>query len=153
MKIQDMKSPKGTRRPKRRKGRGMGSGRGKTGGRGSKGQKSRSGSKRAFGFEGGQMPLMRRIPKRGFRPRGKKEYSIINLEKLNIFKEGTHVTPFLLKDKRLIKTIKKPIKILGKGKLKKKLAVNADSFSMSAKAAIEKIGGSITVIARGKKVP
>ncbi len=146
MKIQDMKSPKGARRPKRRKGRGMGSGRGKTGGRGSKGQRSRSGSKRTFGFEGGQMPLMRRIPKRGFTPREKKEYSIINLEKLNIFKEGTHITPSLLKDKRLIKTIKKPIKILGKGKLKKNFTVTAHAFSNSAKSAIKKTGGSIEKI-------
>lgn len=143
MKIQDLKPSKGARYPKTRKGRGMGSGIGKTSGRGSKGQKSRSGARKVFGFEGGQMPLIRRIPKFGFASKNKIKFSIVNLEKLNAFKEETHITPSLLKEKGLIKTKKRAVKILGKGELKRKLKVSAHAFSHSAKAAVKKAGGSV----------
>jgi len=144
--MQDLKPAKGARKPKRRKGRGMGSGRGKTCGRGTKGQKSRSGARRVLGFEGGQMPLIRRIPKVGFMSRNKIKYSIVNLDKLNVFEQGSNVTPALLKDRGVIKTKKRPVKILGNGQIKKGLDVSANAFSDSAKSAIEKAGGKAKVI-------
>ena len=143
MKIQDLRPAKGARGQRKRRGRGMGSGIGKTSGRGSKGQKSRSGSKTAFGFEGGQMPLARRIPKFGFRPKNKIRFNVVNLEKLNAIKEETHITPSFLKGEGVVRTSKRPLKILGKGELKKKLKVSAHAFSNSAKAAIKKAGGSV----------
>lgn len=146
MKIYELRSPKGTRTQQKRIGRGVGSGLGKTSGRGSKGQKARTRSQKAFGLEGGQMPLIRRIPKVGFASQGKVDYSIVNLEKLNIFKEETRVTPSLLKQKGLIRKKQQPVKILGKGELKKKLTVSAHAFSTPAKTAIEKAGGTIEVI-------
>ena len=143
MKIHELRPKKGARRPGKRKGRGMGSGTGKTAGRGHKGAQSRSGSRKSFGFEGGQMPLSRRMPKVGFAPKDKIEFNIVNLEKLNIFKEETHVTPSLLRKQGLIRNKRGGLKILGKGELQKKIKVSAHAFSKSAKSAIEKAGGSI----------
>jgi len=151
LKIQDLKPSKGARSQRKRKGRGMGSGIGKTSGRGHKGQKARSGSSNAFGFEGGQMPLIRKIPKVGFVSKNKIRFNVVNLEKLNTFKEETHITPSYLKKEGFVKTKKRPVKILGKGELKKKLKVSAHAFSNSAKAAIEKAGGTVEVIAENKK--
>jgi large subunit ribosomal protein L15 len=130
-------------RPKARKrrGRGPGSGLGKTAGRGQKGQKSRSGYRSKPGFEGGQMPLKRRLPKIGFTSPNPVNYSIVNLEKLDLFPEGTEITPELLHQHRIIRTLKLGVKILGRGSIDKKLTVQAHRFSHSARAAIEGAGG------------
>ena len=146
MKIQELKPAKGTRSAKRRRGRGIGSGLGKTSGKGHKGQRARSGSKQTPGLEGGQMPLMRRIPKVGFTSKNKLEFNVVNLERLNVFKDDTHITPSALKAKGLIRRIRNPVKILGNGELKKKLKISAHAFSNSANAAVEKAGGSIEKI-------
>ena len=129
-----------------RKGRGMGSGNGKNAGTGNKGQKSRSGGLKAPGFEGGQTPLYRRLPKFGFTNNGHKEYAIVNISSLNMFKEGTVVTPALLKEEGLVKKEFDGVKILGNGELSVKLTVQAAKFSKSAVAAIEKLGGKAEVI-------
>ena len=129
-----------------RVGRGHGSGNGKTAGRGQKGQKSRSGGKVRVGFEGGQMPLFRRMPKRGFKNVNRKDYAIVNLETLNKFEDGTEVTPALLVETRVVKDEKDGIKVLGNGELTKKLTVKASKFSASAKAAIEAAGGTAEVM-------
>ena len=129
-----------------RKGRGHGSGNGKTAGRGQKGQKARSGGGVRLGFEGGQTPLARRLPKRGFTNFNRKEYAIVNLDALNRFEEGTEVTPELLIESGLVKKELNGIKILGEGALEKKLTVKANKFSKSAVAAIENAGGKAEVI-------
>jgi large subunit ribosomal protein L15 len=129
-----------------RKGRGIGSGLGKTAGRGHKGQKARSGGGVKPGFEGGQMPLIRRLPKRGFTNIFSKEYSLVNIRDLEVFDEGTVVSPELLKETGLIKKYNDGIKILGDGELTKKLTVQAHKFSKSAKEKIEAIGGKAEVI-------
>jgi len=129
-----------------RKGRGTGSGLGKTAGRGHKGYKARSGSGTRPGFEGGQMPLVRRIPKRGFTNPFSKVYSLVNLKDLDRFEEGTVVTPELLKEEGLIKKLNDGVKILGDGELTKKLTVQAHKFSKSAKEKIEALGGKAEVI-------
>lgn len=145
MKLSELK-PKIPRKRRRRLGRGEGSGSGKTSGRGHKGQKSRSGAKIRIGFEGGQMPLMRRIPKRGFKNIASKNYQIVNLNALDKFGKDEAVTPKILKEKNLIASESKLVKILGKGNLTKVLRVSAQAFSKSAKEKIEKIGGKITLI-------
>lgn len=136
----------GANRARKRVGRGPGSGHGKTAGRGNKGQKSRSGYSRKIGFEGGQMPLYRRIPKRGFTNIFRKEYAILNLCTLNRFEDGAIVTPQLLVETGLVKDMKSGLKVLGAGKLEKKLTVKAHKFSQSACEAINAAGGSIEVI-------
>ncbi len=138
-------APHSIKKPKR-VGRGCSSGHGFTSGRGSKGQKSRSGAKIKRGFEGGQMPLYRRIPKRGFINVFKKKIIPINLERLNIFNEGETITPQKLIDAGIIKKIDHGVKILAKGKLNKKLIVQAHQFSQQAIKEIESIGGKIEVI-------
>lgn len=146
MKLSELKAPEGSNKKKRRVGRGTGSGRGKTCGRGHKGQKSRSGSKARIGFEGGQMPLIRRLPKRGFTNKFKNIYQIVNIEKLNLFKENEIITPEILKDARVISNVKSKIKILGKGEIKKSLTIHAHKFSKSAKDKITKVNGNIKII-------
>lgn len=146
MKLHELKPAKGSTKKRKRKARGMASGNGKTAGRGHTGQNSRSGGGVRPGFEGGQMPLQRRIPKRGFTNIFKKEISEVNIESLNKFEEGEVVTPELLVEKGFIKKIKDGVKILGKGELEKKLEVKAHSFSETAKEKIEKAGGKIEVI-------
>ena len=128
-----------------RRGRGHGSGNGKTAGKGHKGQKARSGAPRP-GFEGGQMPLYRRIPKRGFTNINSKEIVAINLDKLEKFNDGDVVTVTALKEKGIINNSKDGVKILGNGELTKKLTVQANAFSAAAKEKIEALGGKAEVI-------
>lgn len=144
MKLHELKPAEGSRQLRNRVGRGTSSGNGKTAGRGQKGQKARS--KVRVGFEGGQMPLFRRMPKRGFKNVNRKDYAIVNLETLNKFEDGTEVTPVLLVETRVVKDEKDGIKVLGNGELTKKLTVKASKFSASAKAAIEAAGGTAEVM-------
>ncbi|PKW56916.1 50S ribosomal protein L15 [Staphylococcus pseudintermedius] len=146
MKLHELKPSEGSRKLRNRVGRGAGTGNGKTSGRGQKGQKARSGGGVRPGFEGGQLPLFRRIPKRGFTNINRKEYAIVNLDQLNQFEDGTEVTPELLIEAGVVKNEKAGIKVLGNGSLEKKLTVKAHKFSASAKAAIEAKGGAQEVI-------
>ncbi len=147
MKLHTIKPAEGATKNRKRVGRGPGSGIGKTAGRGENGQNSRSGGGVRIGFEGGQTPLFRRIPKRGFtNARFKKVYAVINLDDLNKFEDGAEVTPEILKNMGLVKNSLDGIKILGNGKLEKKLTVKAHKFSQTAKEAIEKTGGKAEVI-------
>jgi len=146
LKLHELKPAKGAVTSRKRKGRGVGSGLGKTSGRGHKGQKARSGSGARLGFEGGQMPLVRRLPKRGFTNVFAKEYSVVNIEDLEIFEDDTVVTPELLMEKGFVNKMKDGIKILGNGTLTKKLTVKAHKFSKSAKEKIEAVGGKAEVI-------
>jgi large subunit ribosomal protein L15 len=145
--LSTLKPPPGSRHRKVRVGRGMGSKLGKTAGAGNKGQKSRRGYSRRRGFEGGQMPLHRRMPKRGFHNPFGVSYSVLNLEELNVFPEGETVTPDLLRAHGFIRRATDRIKILGDGELKSKLAIHAHAFSASAKDKITKAGGSFEVVA------
>lgn len=146
MKLHTMKPAAGSRTKRKRIGRGMGSGFGKTSGRGHGGQNSRSGGGVRLGFEGGQIPLFQRLPKRGFTNINRKDYAIVNLDTLNRFDEGTEVTPELLIESGIVSNAKSGIKILGNGILEKKITVKAHKFSASAKEAIEKAGGQTEVI-------
>lgn len=146
MKLHELKPAEGSRKVRNRVGRGTSSGNGKTAGRGQKGQKARSGGKVRLGFEGGQTPLFRRMPKRGFKNINRKEYAIVNLETLNKFEDGAEVTPALLVESGIIKDEKDGIKVLGNGTLNKQLTVKASKFSASAKEAIESKGGKAEVI-------
>jgi len=139
--------PKGSRKRKVRVGRGMGSKLGKTAGSGNKGQKSRRGYSRRRGFEGGQMPLHRRIPKRGFHNPFGVSYSVVNLEELNVFPAGETVTPELLRAHGFIRRATDPIKVLGDGELTTKLTIHAHAFSAAAKEKITKAGGTFEVVA------
>jgi large subunit ribosomal protein L15 len=143
MDLSNLKPKKDSRRPRKRVGRGPGSGQGKTAGRGEKGQKSRSGYSRRYGFEGGQMPLQRRVPKRGFTNIFKEEFHVINVSDLEKrFDAGASVDENALRDAGLIKGRSKKIKVLGTGELSKKLTVQADRFSATARSKIEAAGGS-----------
>ncbi|BDZ30384.1 50S ribosomal protein L15 [Lactiplantibacillus sp. WILCCON 0030] len=143
MKLHELTPSEGSRFSRRRIGRGDSSGQGKTSGRGQKGQKARG--KVRVGFEGGQMPLYRRIPKRGFTNINRKEYAVVNLDGLNRFDDGAEVTPESLKEAGLVKK-SAAVKILGNGKLDKKLTVKANKFSETAVKAIEAAGGKTEVI-------
>lgn len=146
MDLSNLKPAEGSRQSDNfRRGRGHGSGNGKTAGKGHKGQKARSGAKRP-GFEGGQMPLYRRIPKRGFTNRNSKVIVGINLSALEVFENGTTVTVETLIEKGIVKNPKDGVKILGNGELTKKLDVKADAFSASAKEKIEALGGTAEVM-------
>jgi large subunit ribosomal protein L15 len=145
--LSNLKPPKGSRHRKVRVGRGMGSKLGKTSGSGDKGQKSRRGYSRRRGFEGGQMPLHRRMPKRGFHNLFGVTYSVVNLEELNVFPENETVTPELLRAHGFVRRATDPIKVLGDGELKTKLAIHAHAFSASAKDKITKAGGTFEVVA------
>jgi large subunit ribosomal protein L15 len=144
--LSNLQPPRGSRKRKVRVGRGIGSKLGKTSGSGNKGQKSRRGYSRRRGFEGGQMPLHRRIPKRGFHNPFGSSFAVINLEELNVFPAGETVTPDLLRAHGFVRTLE-PVKILGDGELKTKLTVHAHAFSASAKEKITKAGGSFEVLA------
>jgi large subunit ribosomal protein L15 len=146
MRLHDLKSPKGARTAKKRVGRGIGSGSGKTSTRGHNGQNSRSGGGVRPGFEGGQMPLQRAIPKRGFTSIFKKDYNEVNVARLNVFAEGTEVTPELLKQEGLIKSIKDGVRILGNGVVERPLTVKAQGFSKTAAEKIQAAGGKVEVI-------
>ena len=145
MKLHEMKYNDGARKDIKRLGRGPGSGQGKTAGKGHKGQNSRSGGGVAIGFEGGQTPFYKRMPKRGFTNFTRKEYAVVNIETLNKFDDGVTVTPKLLKEAGIVKKEYDGVKILGNGTLEKKLTVNCNKISASAKAAIEKAGGKVEV--------
>ena len=142
----ELKPAEGSRKVRNRVGRGTSSGNGKTSGRGQKGQKARSGVGLRPGFEGGQTPLFRRLPKRGFTNINAKEYTLVNLDQLNVFEDGTEVTPAVLKEAGIVRAEKSGVKVLGNGELTKKLTVKAAKFSKSAEAAITAKGGSIEVI-------
>jgi large subunit ribosomal protein L15 len=146
MALNNLRPAKGSTRQRKRVGRGPGSGLGKTSGRGEKGQKSRSGYSRKVGFEGGQMPLHRRVPKRGFTNVFRKEYAEVNLERLEAFEAGTIVTPEVLREHGVIKSLRDGVKILGKGSLSKALTVRAHKFSAKAQEQIGKAGGKAEVI-------
>lgn len=135
----------GSNTKKKRLGRGPGSGLGKTSARGGKGQTARKGGGIRAGFEGGQTPLYRRLPKRGFTNPFRVEYNVVNVEALNKLDAGVKVTPELLKDKGFLRNPANPVKVLGKGELKKKFTIAVHKVSATAKAAIEKAGGSVEV--------
>src|SRR5687768_487584 len=142
MELNDLKPKKGAKHARKRVGRGPGSGHGKTAGRGEKGQKSRSGFSRQIGFEGGQMPLHRRLPKRGFTNIFKKTFAVVNLSDLERFDNGATIDEAALREAGLVKGRYDAIKILGDGKLSKKLTVHAAKFSESARKQIEAAGGT-----------
>ena len=146
MKLHEMKYTEGARQKRYRVGRGHGSGNGKTAGRGQKGQNSRSGGGVRLGFEGGQTPLARRLPKRGFTNFNRKVFAIVNVESLNVFENDTVVTPELLIETGLVRKELDGIKILGQGELEKTLTVKANKFSGSAVSTIEQAGGKVEVI-------
>jgi large subunit ribosomal protein L15 len=146
VKLEELKSPPGANKRVKRVGRGTGSGHGKTSTRGHKGQKARSGGGVRPGFEGGQMPLQRRLPKRGFTNIFKKEYAIVNIRDLNSFEDGSEINPEVLQNAGLINSIKDGVKILGDGDLKKKLTVRAHKISRQAEEKITARGGRVEVI-------
>ena len=145
MNLHELSPAPGSTQVAKRKGRGAGTGNGKTAGRGHKGQKARSGGGVRIGFEGGQMPLSRRVPKRGFNNIFAKPMEIVNLSALNAFEDGSTVTAEVLLEKRILSKCPYGYKVLGNGKLEKKLTVEASAFSKSAKEAIEAAGGKAEV--------
>ncbi|SHJ95801.1 large subunit ribosomal protein L15 [Geosporobacter subterraneus DSM 17957] len=146
MKLHELRPAEGSTKDRKRRGRGTASGQGKTAGRGEKGQKARSGGGVRPGFEGGQMPIYRRLPKRGFNNPFKKEWTIVNLDELNKFENGTVVTPELLLENGIIKKVVDGVKILGDGQLEKKITVQAHKFSQTAVEKIQAAGGKAEVI-------
>ena len=146
MKLNDLKPMDGARFVSKRIGRGQGSGNGKTAGKGQKGQNSRSGGGVAIGFEGGQTPAFKRFPKRGFTSMNHKEYAVVNVEDLNRFEEGAVVDFEALKAAGLVKKKLDGLKVLGGGKLEKKLTVKAEKFTKTALKAIEEAGGTAEVL-------
>ncbi len=146
MSLDKLKPAPGSRRSPKRVGRGPGSGNGRSAGRGDNGQKSRSGYSRKAGFEGGQMPLYRRVPKRGFHNKFAKEIVSVNLGRLDSFEAGTIVTPELLRERRMIRRVRDGLKVLAGGELSKALTVRAHSFSAQAKEKIVAAGGTVEVI-------
>lgn len=146
MKLHELRAAEGSTKNRKRRGRGTATGQGKSGGRGMNGQNSRSGGGVRLGFEGGQMPLYRRIPKRGFTNIWRTEYTILNVDDLNRFEAGTVVTPELLEEVGLVKQVKDGIKILGEGTLEKGVTVKAHKFSKTAIEKIESAGGKAEVI-------
>jgi large subunit ribosomal protein L15 len=145
MKLHELQ-PAMPKKKRKRVGRGIGSGNGKTAGRGHKGQNARSGGGVRPGFEGGQNPLYRRLPKRGFTNINRKEYAIVNIDVLNRFAEGSEITPELLKEQGIVKQVKSGVKILGEGELSVKLTVKANKFSKAAIEKIEAVGGKAEVV-------
>lgn len=146
MKLHELKAAEGSTKKPKRKGRGTATGQGKTAGRGMNGQNSRSGGGVRLGFEGGQMPIYRRLPKRGFTNIFKKQWTILNVDDLNRFEDGTVVTPELLTEIGLVKQVIDGIKILGEGELERKVTVKAQKFSKTAIEKIEAAGGKAEVI-------
>lgn len=146
MKLHELRAPQGATRKPKRKGRGTATGQGKTAGRGMNGQNSRSGGGVRPGFEGGQMPITRIIPKRGFTNPNKKEWAILNVEDLNVFENGTVVTPEMLQETGIVGKIVDGVKVLGNGDLEKNVTVKAHKFSKSAAEKIENAGGKAEVI-------
>ncbi|WP_400164642.1 50S ribosomal protein L15 [Brevibacillus sp. TJ4] len=146
MKLHELQPAEGSRHTRKRVGRGIGSGTGKTAGKGHKGQNARSGGGVRLGFEGGQNPLFRRLPKRGFNNINRKEYAIVSLDALNRFEEGTVVTPELLKETGVISALRDGVKVLANGELTVKLTVKAHKFSGAAAEKIAQVGGTTEVI-------
>jgi large subunit ribosomal protein L15 len=146
MKIEDIRPAEGSRKKSKRVGRGFGSGHGKTSCKGHKGQKSRSGGNVGPGFEGGQMPLQRRLPKRGFKNRFGIEYAVINLDKINGLEGVDLITPEILKEKGIVKDLKDGLKVLGQGNIERPITVKATAFSGSAAEKIAAAGGKTEVI-------
>lgn len=146
MKLHELQPSQGTNKNRKRRGRGTATGQGKTGGRGMNGQNSRSGGGVRPGFEGGQMPLARRLPKRGFKNRNRIEWTTINIEHLNSFENGTVVTPELLIESGIVKKFSYGLKVLGDGALDKQITVRAHKFTQSAIVKIEAAGGKAEVI-------
>lgn len=144
--LNQLKPVEGARHTRKRKGQGVGSGLGKTAGRGQKGQNSRSGGGVRPGFEGGQIPLFQRLPKRGFKNVNRKEYAVVNVSDLNVFENGAEVTIETLIKAGLVNKTYDGVKVLGNGTLEKKLTVKASRFSASAEAAIKNAGGTVEVI-------
>lgn len=149
MNLSQLKPPAGQKRARRRVGRGMGTGRGKTSGRGEKGQKSRSGFSRMLGFEGGQMPLHRRLPKRGFTNIFRKEYAVVNVGRLDKL-EGDTFDPNTLRELGVVRKMRDGVKILGSGELSRKIKVQAHLFSETALEKIKAAGGEAEVIGSGR---
>ena len=146
MKLHELSPEPGSRKARTRRGRGLGSGLGKTSGRGQKGQNSRSGGGVRPGFEGGQMPLYRRLPKRGFKNVFAKEYAEVNVSSLNRFEDGAVVDPVALIEEGILKNVLDGVRILGNGELTKKLTVKANGFTKSAEEKIKAAGGEVEVI-------
>jgi len=146
MRIEDIRPAEGSTKNKKRVGRGFGSGHGKTSCKGHKGQKARSGGTKGAGFEGGQMPLQRRVPKRGFKNIFKKEYAIVNLDIIDALKGDAVITPELLIEKGVIKKMKDGLKVLANGSIQRPVTIKANAFSTSAAAKIEAAGGKTEVI-------
>ena len=146
MKLHELSPAEGSAKAAWRKGRGAGSGNGKTAGKGHKGQNARSGGGVRPGFEGGQIPLYRRLPKRGFNNVFAKEYAIVNVSDLNAFEDGAVVTAEALLEKRIIRKALDGVKVLGRGELTKKITVQANIFSAGAKEKIESVGGKCEVV-------
>jgi large subunit ribosomal protein L15 len=146
MRIEDIRPAEGSTKNKKRVGRGFGSGHGKTSCKGHKGQKARSGGTKGAGFEGGQMPLQRRIPKRGFKNIFKKEFAIVNLDIIDALKDDAVITPELLIEKGVIKKMKDGLKVLANGSIKRPVTIKANAFSISAAAKIEAAGGKTEVL-------
>ena len=145
MKLHDLKPAVGATTAPKRLGRGTGSGLGKTSGKGHKGAKARSGGGKRPGFEGGQMPLTMRLPKRGFTNKWRVEYATVNVDRLNIFEDGAVVTPVELVESGILKNVQDGVKILGNGEITKKLTVKATKFTATAKEKIEAAGGKVEV--------
>lgn len=146
MKLHELKPALGSRKAKKRVGRGVSAGQGKTAGKGHKGQNARSGGGVRPGFEGGQNPIYRRLPKRGFTNPNRVEYAVVNLDVLNRFEDGTEVTPELLLKTGIVSNLKDGLKVLGDGELTKKLTVKANKFSQAATQKIAAAGGATEVI-------
>ena len=146
MKLNELAPSQGTNKNRKRRGRGTATGQGKTGGRGMNGQNARSGGGVRPGFEGGQLPLFRRIPKRGFKNRNRIEWTTVNVETLNAFENGTVVTPELLIESGIVKKFSYGLKVLGDGSLNKEITVKAHKFTQSAIEKIEAAGGKAEVI-------
>ena len=148
MALNNLRPPRGAKHKKKRVGRGPGSGHGKTASRGHKGAQSRSGYRTKRGFEGGQMPLHRRIPKRGFRNPFRVEYAVVNLDTLaEVFDAGSSVTPEVLRERGIVRDAQAPIKVLGRGEIAKQLTVRAHRFSGRAAEKIAAAGGAVEVLA------
>jgi large subunit ribosomal protein L15 len=145
MKLNELKSTEGSRRGRKRLGCGIGTGHGKTGGRGHKGQKSRTGGSIARGFEGGQMPLIQRVPKRGFTPRSRSVFQLVNLGQLNGFKAGSKIDAAKLYEAGLVRNAVDPIKLLATGELTKKVKVSVTAASKQAAAKLEAAGGTLNL--------
>jgi len=149
MKLNELKADAGSRPARKRKGQGIASGNGKTAGRGHKGQKSRTGGKVARGFEGGQMPLIRRVPKRGFTPLTDNDYQVVNLDRLNVFDDGASVDAAALYEAGLVRSAVDRIKLLANGELSKKLTISVTAASAQAIAKVEAAGGTLNLTAVG----